>query len=414
MEATAVSLFWIVLCAVAAPLLAGLVPRRLVPEVVLLLVFGMIIGPNVLDLAVLDGGIEALQELGLGLLFLLAGYEIEVKQLTGRGGRRAFITWLICFALAISLVFLLGFLGVLSARSAVAIALTSTALGTLLPILKDGGLLNTRVGTAVLNHGAVGELGPVVAMALLLGTGGSFEAIVVLVVFGLVAVAVAMITTRLQPGSSLYSLIERGSETTAQTTVRLVVLLLVGLGVLAIAFDLDVVLGAFAAGFVLRRSLPEGNESLEHKLDGLAFGLLIPIFFITSGMAIDPRAVATEPITLLTFVILILVVRGVPIFLASWLERDPPGGPRMFTRRDSLRIALYGATGLPIIVAVTSVAVNSGQMTDQHASLLVAGGAITVLALPMTATLLGNGQSRPSPDEIVDDAKPAEASDHGG
>src|SRR5687768_1594027 len=376
MEATAVSLFWIVLCAVAAPLLAGLVPRRLVPEVVLLLVFGMIIGPNVLDLAVLDGGIEALRELGLGLLFLLAGYEIEVKQLTGRGGRRAFITWLICFALALSLVFLLGFLGVLSARSAVAIALTSTALGTLLPILKDGGLLNTRVGTAVLNHGAVGELGPVVAMALLLGTGGSFEAIVVLVVFGLVAVAVAMITTRLQPGSSLYSLIERGSETTAQTTVRLVVLLLVGLGVLAIAFDLDVVLGAFAAGFVLRRSLPEGNESLEHKLDGLAFGLLIPIFFITSGMAIDPLAVVAEPITLLTFVILILVVRGVPIFLASWLERDPPGGPRMFTRRDSLRIALYGATGLPIIVAVTSVAVNSGQMTDQHASLLVAGGAI--------------------------------------
>ena len=414
MEATAVSLFWIVLCAVAAPLLAGLVPRRLVPEVVLLLVFGMIIGPNVLDLAVLDGGIEALQELGLGMLFLLAGYEIEMKQLTGRGGRRAFITWLISFALATGLVFLLGFLGVLSAPSAVAIALTSTALGTLLPILRDGCLLNTRVGTAVLNHGAVGELGPVVAMALLLGTGGSFEAIVVLVVFGLVAVAVAMITTRLQPGSSLYSLIERGSETTAQTTVRLVVLLLVGLGVLAIAFDLDVVLGAFAAGFVLRRSLPEGNESLEHKLDGLAFGLLIPIFFITSGMAIDPRAVAAEPITLLTFVILILVVRGVPIFLASWLERDPPGGPRMFTRRDSLRIALYGATGLPIIVAVTSVAVNSGQMTDQHASLLVAGGAITVLALPMTATLLGGGQSRPSPDEIVNDAKHAEASDHGG
>jgi Kef-type K+ transport system membrane component KefB len=414
MEATAVSLFWIVLCAVAAPLLAGLVPRRLVPEVVLLLVFGMIIGPEVLDLAQLDGGIEALKELGLGLLFLLAGYEIEVKQLTGRGGRRAFITWLISFALAFSLVFLLGFLGVLSARSAVAIALTSTALGTLLPILRDSGLLNTRVGTAVLNHGAVGELGPVVAMALLLGTGGSFEAIVVLVVFGLVALAVAMVSTRLRPGSSLYSLIERGSETTAQTTVRLVVLLLVGLGVLAIAFDLDVVLGAFAAGFVLRRALPEGNESLEHKLDGLAFGLLIPIFFITSGMAIDPRAVADQPIALLTFVALILIVRGVPIFLASWLERDPPGGPRMFTRRDSLRIALYGATGLPIIVAVTSVAVNSGQMTDQHASLLVAGGAITVLALPMTATLLGGGQSRRSPDEIVNDVKPAEASDHGG
>jgi Kef-type K+ transport system membrane component KefB len=418
MEATAVSLFWIVLCAVAAPLLAGLVPRRLLPEVVLLLVFGVIIGPKVLGLAELDGGIEALRELGLGLLFLLAGYEIEMKELTGRGGRRALVTWLICFALALGLVFLLDlrldFLGAASARSAVAIALTSTTLGLLLPILKDGGLLNTRVGTAVVHHGAVGELGPVVAIALLLGTGGAFEAIVVLVVFGMVAVAVAMVSTRLRPGSSLYSLIKRGSETTAQTTVRLVVLLLVGLGVLAIVFDLDVVLGAFAAGFVLRRTLPEGDESLEHKLDGLAFGLLIPIFFITSGMAIDPRAVAAEPMALIAFVVLILIVRGGPIFLASSLERDPPGGPRAFTRPDSLRIALYGATGLPIIVAVTSVAVKSGQMTDQHASLLIAGGAITVLALPMAASLLGGGQSRPSPDEIVDDAKPAEASDHGG
>jgi Kef-type K+ transport system membrane component KefB len=414
MEATAASLFWIVLCAVVAPLLAGVVPRRLVPEVVLLLVFGVIIGPKVLDLAELDGGIEALRELGLGMLFLLASYEIEVKELTGRGGRRAFVTWLICFALAFGLILLLDFLGVVSARSAVAIAMISTALGLLLPILKDGGLLNTRVGKAVLNHGAVGELGPVVAMALLLGTGGSFEAIVVLAVFGAVAVAVAMASTRLRPGSSLYSVIKRGSETTAQTTVRLVVLLLVGLGVLAIVFDLDVVLGAFAAGFVLRRALPEGDESLEHKLDGLAFGLLIPIFFITSGMAIDPSALAAQPIALLAFVVLIMIVRGGPIFLASWLERDPPGGPRIFTKQDSLRIALYGATGLPIIVAVTSVAVRSGQMTDQHASLLIAGGAITVLLLPMTATLLDGGQSRPAPDEILNDAKPAEASDHGG
>jgi Kef-type K+ transport system membrane component KefB len=251
-------------------------------------------------------------------------------------------------------------------------------------------------------------------MALLLGTGGSFEAIVVLAGFGTVAVAVAMVSTRLRPGSSLYALIKKGSETTAQTTVRLVVLLLVGLGVLAIVFDLDVVLGAFAAGFVLRRALPEGDEALEHKLDGLAFGLLIPIFFITSGMAIDPSALAAQPIALLAFVVMILIVRGGPIFLASWLEREPSGGPRIFTKQDSLRIALYGATGLPIIVAVTSVAVRSGQMTDQHASLLIAGGAITVLLLPMTATLLNGGQSGPAPDEILNDAKPAEASDHGG
>jgi Kef-type K+ transport system membrane component KefB len=82
----------------------------------------------------------------------------------------------------------------------------------------------------------------------------------------------------LRPGSRTHQLIVGSSETTAQITVRLVLLLLISLGALAIAFDLDVVLGAFAAGFVLRRALPDGDESLEHKLGGLAFGLLIPIF----------------------------------------------------------------------------------------------------------------------------------------
>ena len=84
--------------------------------------------------------------------------------------------------------------------------------------------------------------------------------------------------------------------------MRLVVLLLVTLGAAATIFDLDLVLGAFAAGFVLRALLPDGHVSLEHKLEGLAFGLLIPVFFITSGMAIDPRAIVDEPAALAAFV----------------------------------------------------------------------------------------------------------------
>jgi hypothetical protein len=80
------------------------------------------------------------------------------------------------------------------------------------------------------------------------------------------------------------------------------------------------------------------------------------------------------------------------VYVASRLQRDPATGERQFDARDSLRLGLYGATGLPIIVAVTTTAVNAGQMTPASASLLVAGGALTVLALPMTATLL----ARPS------------------
>jgi Kef-type K+ transport system membrane component KefB len=89
MAGTAASLFWIALCAVAAPVLVALVPRRLISEVVLLLGLGVLIGPGGLGLAAVGEGLEALRQLGLGMLFLLAGYEIELKELTGHGGRRA-------------------------------------------------------------------------------------------------------------------------------------------------------------------------------------------------------------------------------------------------------------------------------------------------------------------------------------
>lgn len=279
------SLFWITLCAVLAPLLAGIALRGRVPEVVLLLGLGVVIGPNALDLAATGEGVAMLR-----------------------------------------------------------------------------------------------ELGPIVAMAVLLGARGAVESVLVLAGFALLAVVVHRFSARLGR-TPLLTAVRRGAETSGQTQVRLVVLLLVTLTVAAAAFELDAVLGAFAAGFVLRQLVPEGHESLEHKLEGLAFGLLIPVFFVTSGMAIDPRAVVEEPVALVCFVALILVVRGGIVYVTA---RRGDG----FDGRDSATIALFSSTGLPIIVAVTSVAVGSGDMSTTSASVLVAGGAITVLVCPLLAQRL--------------------------
>jgi Kef-type K+ transport system membrane component KefB len=384
---TATSLFWIVLVSVLAPLVAGLVPRKLVPEVVLLLALGVLVGPNALDLAQSDEAIELLRELGLGMLFLLAGYEIEFKELTGPGGRRACWTWLTCLMTALVAVWLIGLSGEVHAEVAVAIALTSTALGTLLPILKDSGLLTTRVGAKVMHHGAIGELGPIVAMAMLLSTRGPVRSLLVLLLFAVMAGIVSLFATQLRrEGSKLLEIIRAGAETTGQTVVRLTMLLLLTLGVLSVRFDLDVVLGAFAAGLVLRQLLPTGHETLELRLTGLAFGFLIPVFFVTSGMAIDPEAVVSEPVVLGLFILLILAVRGGIVFISERLH--PRHVPSSDSRREAVSVALYASTGLPIIVAVTSAAVSAGQMTTTNASVLVAGGAITVLVCPLLATLL--------------------------
>ncbi|MDV6283241.1 cation:proton antiporter [Rhodococcus jostii] len=358
MPSVGASLFWIVACAVIAPLLAGLFPRKLVPEVVLLLVAGIVIGPHVFDIAVEGSEIELLRDLGLGLLFLLAGYEIDTAEITGRGGRRALLTWLVSLALAFAVVSLLSLVHVVDAGTAVAIAMTSTALGTLLPILRDAGALDTRLGRTILNHGAFGELGPVVAMAVLLGSRGSVASIVVLGLFTAAAVLVAFIPARVRrEGSRITAIIRSGSETTSQTTVRLTMLLLVALTVLAASFGLDTILGAFA--------------------------------------------VASEPGVLIAFVLLILLVRAGPVYFAGRFDRGADGTDPPFTARERTQLALYAGTGLPLIVAVTGVAVDSGDMTSANASVLVAAGAITVLLFPLAASLLAS-----SPEPAADSAGP--------
>lgn len=383
-QEAATSLFWISLVMVAAPLLAGLIRGRIVPEVVLLLGLGLLIGPFALDLASTDEAIGMLRELGLGMLFLLAGYEIDITELTGRAGRRALITWCVCLALAFGAVaILLDGRGSGDTDIALAIALTSTALGTLLPILRDGGLLTSRVGAAVLRHGAFGELGPIIAIAVALGTRGSLASLVVLVVFVLIVGVLALIVRRLRvSGHHLREALRLGAETTSQLPIRFTMLLLVSLGAVAVAFDLDIVLAAFAAGFLLRFALPDGWELIEHKLDGIAYGFLIPIFFVTSGMAIDPSAIVSAPTTFVAVIALILLARGVPVYVAS---RFTGPADERFGNRDALAIGLYAATGLPIIVAVTSVAVDQDLMTTADASLLVAAGAVTVLLCPLLA-----------------------------
>ncbi len=211
--------FWIVLAAAIAPLIVGLLPGPKVPEVVILLLLGILIGPEILGLATKEGPIHLLNDVGLGFLFFIAGYELNPRILKGRVGVQAILAWTVSIALALFIVGGLYEIGYVEAFLPVAIALTSTALGTLLPILRDAGLLDTHLGKLVVANGAVGEFGPVLAISLFLGSRGAWASVVILVVFGVIAVAIdrvprALFTHRIR------AIFERGSETTSQTTLR--------------------------------------------------------------------------------------------------------------------------------------------------------------------------------------------------
>ncbi|WP_302961798.1 cation:proton antiporter [uncultured Adlercreutzia sp.] len=380
-----VSLAIIALIAFVCPIICKLIPNKAVPETVLLLAAGALTGPHLLNIVHVTDATALLSDLGLAFLFLLAGYEISPKNLTGSEGKRGAATWFITFAIAFLVVVAWPSFSVFSVDGmAVAIALTTTALGTLLPILQERGLMDTRIGTEILAYGTWGELLPVLAMTLLLSTRAKWETMLILLAFIAIALAAAVLPKHARRvGSWLFRFVIENANTNAQMLVRTVNLLLVGLTAISALFDLDIVLGAFAAGFIMRYLIPEGNPTLEMKHSAMAYGFFIPLFFVISGAKIDMRAVTANPGLLLMFIALLLFVRALPIFVSLSLGRDS----RDMTVPERLTVAFYCTTALPIIVAVTTVAVAAGAMDQSTASVLVAAGGITVFIMPLLASV---------------------------
>lgn len=385
MTADLLSLSIAMLVAVLSPIIAKIIPGNVVPQTVLLLVAGSILGPHMLGVITLSPAVELLSELGLAFLFLLAGYEINPQQITGHQGRIGLTTWLITLAIAAAAVTFIPFFGANGLGSiATMIALTTTALGTLMPILKERRLEGTPVGNAVIAYGTWGELGPVFAMAILLSSRSGWKTFAILALFAAICILAAALPIKARKaGTAVYRFLTSNANTSSQTLMRLTVFMLIGLITLSKLFDLDVVLGAFAAGFILRFISPDGVHTLELKLEGVSYGFLIPIFFIVSGADIDISAVAGNPALLIAFIVALLLIRAIPVFLAMTL--DCKANPMSAYHR--ITVAIYCTTALPIIVAVTSVATAAGTMRQATASTLVAAGAVTVFLMPLLGSI---------------------------
>jgi len=373
--------------AAAAPIVADLVPRPTPPLVVVEIFLGIIVGPPLLGLTHVTPIADLLSQFGLAFLFFLAGFELEPERVRGLPARLAVTTWLISLALAFGIAAGLEAAGVIVNYLFVGCALTTTALGTLTPILRDTGELVEEFGAFVMASGAVGELGPIVLIALLLtsATNRGVSAIL-LVLFALLAVLAAIAAPHVRP-HRIVVVIERTMEATGQLAVRLSVFVLAALVYLTSRLGLDLVLGAFSAGMLVSIAAgPESRRLLQPKLDAVAFGVFVPIFFVVTGMRFDLHAVVGEAAgieKLVLFLGLMLVVRGLPTYVLS--HRALPGP-------DRRALALYASTGLPLIVAVTTLGIAAGQMRASTAAGLVGAGMVSVLVYPVVAGTVRRAQ----------------------
>jgi Kef-type K+ transport system membrane component KefB len=377
-ESAIPTLVLIGIAAVLAPIVAEW-SRRIVavPEVVIQIIFGIVLGPYVLNLAHPNNIVTALSDFGLTYLMFLAGTELDLSTMRqGHLGRSAG-SWFVSLGLALAVGEVLHATGLVLDHTVVALCLTTTALGTLLPILHDNGVLRTPLGPSILSVGAIGEFGPIVAVAVLLTNRDARVTFLLLALFVALAVVAALLATMVHPPRFI-ALLRKHLDSTAQLPVRISVLLVVLLVYLADKLSLDVLLGAFAAGVVVRLFIRgEDSAPITSKLEAIGFGFLIPIFFIDSGIKFDLHALIHMPKVLLLvpmFTVIFLLTRSLP----TWAFFRGA-----VTKVEVRSLAILSATGLPIIVVITSLGVAEHRMKPQNAAALVAAGMLSVLIYPL-------------------------------
>lgn len=396
-ETDFVNLLIILAIAVLAPLSLGFVPRLRIPAVVLEIVLGIVVGPSGLGWVEVDLVVEIVALLGLAFLLFLAGLEIDVRALRGPVLRAAVIgyglTLVIGFAAGV------GFdaAGWLKSPLLLAICLSATSLGLVVPLLKDAGQVDSPVGQTTIAASSVADFAAVLMLSLLFSSSDSSTGskLILLGLFAGLVVVTAVSISLTERSMRLTDVLLRLQDSTAEIRVRAAVTLLIAFVVLAERFGLESILGAFMAGAAVglldRESTSHPN--FRAKLEAIGYGFVIPVFFVSSGVRLDITELASSPSALArvpVFLLALLAVRGIPALL--YLRR--------LGVLPTMAAGLMQATSLPFIVTATQIGVLTGLMRPVTAAALVCAGLVSVLVFPATALSLLTRATKPVDAEI--------------
>jgi Kef-type K+ transport system membrane component KefB len=344
------------------------------------IIAGIVLGPSVFGWVEVDDTIEVLATIGLGFLLFLGGLEVDFAALRGRLLRVTLRGYALSFAIAVALSLALGAAGQVQTPLLIAIALGSTSLGVLIPVLKDSGRIESTLGQLVIAGASLADFAAIILLSLFFaGEGGPGATLVLLGALLGLALAVFAVVRGAQRSLRIRADLLRLQDTTAQIRVRGALVLLVGFAAAAEQLGLEVILGAFAAGAVL--SLADPDRSMTHpefrrKLEAIGFGVFIPVFFVTSGIRFDLGALAGSATMVPLFLAALLVVRGLPAVLYG------------LSRRETLVAGLLQATSLPFLVATTAIGQELGLIGAGETAALVGAGLLSVLLFPAAGLAL--------------------------
>ncbi len=267
----------------------------------------------------------------------------------------------------------------------VAVILSATSLGVIIPVLKDAGEIESPFGQLVVAAGSIADFGAIILLSVLFaGEGGTGATLVLIGSLFALAFAVFVAVRGAERSMRIRDELLRLQDTTAQIRIRGAIVLLIAFAAVAEHLGLEVILGAFAAGAVL--TLLDRDEAMTHplfrrKLEAIGFGIFIPVFFVTSGLRFDLDALLDDPSNLAmvpVFLVALAVVRGLPAIL----YRPVVGADR------ALVASLFQATSLPFIVAGTAIGRSLGLIGGVESAELIAAGLLSVLLFPLIGSVL--------------------------
>ena len=386
------ALFIIGFMAVLAPLLARLPALNRTPVVVLELVLGILVGPSGAGWVTSQGAIGFLGEFGLIFLFFQAGFEFNPDKIGVVPLRLGALAWLVSLGLTSVFIGLLYIVGLVRAPLLVGLMLPTTSFGILIPILRQTGDVESDFGRYVLGAAAIGELGPIILVALALSREHNYLHQTLLSMVFLATAVEALFFARNLRSERLSRMIARLMGDSSVLPVRISLLILLGLVSLANKLGMEMVLGAYTAGMMI--AMLTKVEILQYRLTSIGSGFLIPLFFITSGVEFDLPALLTSPASLARLILFcagFLFIRVLPVLLYK----------HVLPERDLLPLALFSSTTLPLVVAVTFLGVRTGDMLPENAHALVGAAVITVAVFPPLAILLRSTSEETRADGAV-------------
>jgi Kef-type K+ transport system membrane component KefB len=380
------ALLALAITAFVAPLLARLIPQRLVPPVVVEVLAGIAIGPQGLDLVRPTGGVYVLYLLGFGFLLFLAGQEIEVERFRGPTFRLTAASFAASIAIAFPVAYGLRQIAHGADTRLLALALTASSLGVVVPVLRDAGETESEFGQFTIMASSVGEFAALVLLTVLFSAQPEATWVQVAYVLALGAAAVigAVMLRRLWRSPWLRGQLLATDQSTSQLRVRGGFVILLAFSALAHRFGVDALLGAFVGGVVLNVADSDDRPSQDRyqgKLQAIGYGFLVPVFFIVTGVQLDVRSLfaSTSSLALLPAILAaILVARAGPALLYRSKLGDRP----------AMAAGLLQATTLTFPVVVAEVGRSLGLLSSTTSAALVGAALLSVLIFPAIALAL--------------------------